>query len=194
MVFHNQKRSIDQEIEKLDEILSYMDMQGHILHTGPLIRREAVYSSLSIDERRKILNAFLSFYRKIGIDYHTFIVPKNPDGDQHDLIRQLSTQIIRFFSNHKELTENPLVVYYDNGQTQVSHILAAVFSLYDCEFRKIMPKDYRLFQIADLITGVELIEYKRKNKTNSLSEKMFFDSMDRFKKTYLKTIREKVLE
>ena len=47
-------------------------------------------------------------------------------------------------------------VYYDNGQVEVNKILAAVFStlLDNVEFRKVMPSDYRLFQVADIVLSL----------------------------------------
>lgn len=84
-------------------------------------------------------------------------------------------------------------VYYDNGQVEVNKILAAVFStlLDNVEFRKVMPSDYRLFQVADIICTLKLTELKLDNHILSKSEEKFFESERILKKNYLKPITNK---
>lgn len=43
-------------------------------------------------------------------------------------------------------------IYYDNGQVEVTRILSSVFNalLENVEFQKVIPADYRLFQVAKL--------------------------------------------
>ena len=51
-------------------------------------------------------------------------------------------------------------IYYDNGQIEVSKLLSSVFNalLENIEFRKVYPPDYRLFQVADFITTMKLLQ------------------------------------
>ena len=79
-------------------------------------------------------------------------------------------------------------VYYDNGQVEVNKILAAVFStlLDNVEFRKVMPSDYRLFQVADIVCTLKL-----DNHMLSKSEEKFFESDRVLRKNYLKPIANK---
>ena len=65
-----------------------------------------------------------------------------------------------------------LIVYYDNGQVELTKILSSVFNvLYpNVEFRKVRPVDYRLFQVADLICTMELLS-RRQNQTHSQNQK-----------------------
>ena len=90
--------------------------------------------------------------------------------------------------------DNKIIVYYDNGQEQVSNILASVFSLYNCDFRVISPNNYKLFQMADLVTTFELINYKRNTIGNSKSEIQFFGSMNAFNKNFYKKIIHKKID
>ena len=55
-----------------------------------------------------------------------------------------------------------VIVYYDNGQVELTKILSSVFNvLYtDVEFRKVKPVDYKLFQVADLVCTMELLSEK----------------------------------
>ena len=81
-------------------------------------------------------------------------------------------------------------MYYDNGQVEVNKILAAVFStlLDNVEFRKVIPSDYRLFQVADLVCTLKLVELKLDNHTLSRSEIKFFENDRILRKNYLKPI------
>lgn len=69
-----------------------------------------------------------------------------------------------------------MIVYYDNGQIELSAILNAVLSiqLNNVEFRKAEPQKYRLLQAADFICTMELLEIKRTEKRLSKSEEKFF--------------------
>lgn len=57
-------------------------------------------------------------------------------------------------------------------------ILSSVFNalLENVEFRKVMPADYRLFQVADIICTLKLVELKMKNHILSKSE-LYFSKM-----------------
>lgn len=86
-------------------------------------------------------------------------------------------------------------VYYDNGQVEVTRILSSVFNalLENVEFRKVMPADYRLFQVADLICTLKLTELKMENHQLSKSEVFFFNDERTLKKNYLKPLSKKEL-
>lgn len=192
MVFHDQKFNISSEVEHLDEKLKYKNLEGHTLHVGPLIRREYPYTNMDNSERMKILTTYFMLFNKLNIKYKTFIVEKTEKQSKNDLIRSLSKQVIEFINTHHDyFSDNKFVVYYDNGQEQVSNILATVFSLYNCEFKTIRPDKYKLFQVADLVTTFELINYKRNTIGNSKSELHFFGSMNKFNKDFYKKIKTK---
>lgn len=86
-------------------------------------------------------------------------------------------------------------IYYDNGQVGVTRVLSSVFNalLENVEFRKVIPSQYRLFQVADLICTLKLTELKFENHTLSKSEKTFFGDERTLKKNYLKPIKKKEL-
>ena len=54
MVFHEQKNPISAAIDKLEQELSYLGLERLCIHTGPIIRREEIYTSMDISTRRKI--------------------------------------------------------------------------------------------------------------------------------------------
>lgn len=73
---------------------------------------------------------------------------------------KLSKQLATFIRDNYEFfcSYDTVKIYYDNGQIEVTRILSSVFNalLENVEFRKVLPADYRLFQVADLIMYIEI--------------------------------------
>ena len=88
-----------------------------------------------------------------------------------------------------------VILYYDNGQHELTKILQKVFgaTLSNYETRKITPNNYRLFQAADLICTLTLLEKKIESRELSKSEKLIFHSKKALKKDFLKSIHKKQL-
>lgn len=196
MVFHEQMCDIHNELEVLDQRLRNKGFVYHSLHTGPLIRREQVYMTISLDDRRKIFNDFVAFTRKVNITYKTFVLQKRPTDNERKMTIVLSQLIREYLSSQEEKWRkyDQIIVYYDNGQVQLTHIIEAAFYDPRTHFRNVKPYNYRLFQVADLLTTLELINLKRNDGTNSKSEKNFFKSMRDFYKNYYKHIEKKKVD
>lgn len=195
MVFHEQKNPIVEAIDKLEQELSYLGLERLCIHTGPIIRREEIYASMDIATRRKIFNKMIAFVRQIDVRYKCFLIEKKHIADAVEASGRLSRQISQFIMGHwDELRSHEIVkVYYDNGQVEVSKILSSVFHalLSNVEFRRVMPEDYKLFQVADLICSMELVRIKLETNTLSKSEQTFFGNIRDFKKNYLKPLARK---
>lgn len=76
MVFHDQSILIEEEIHKLDQELSYMNLGDLCIHTGPIIRREEIYEYMPIKERRHIFNKLVAFFRQVDIRYKCVSIRK----------------------------------------------------------------------------------------------------------------------
>lgn len=86
-----------------------------------------------------------------------------------------------------------MILYYDNGQHELNRILNTVLAtqLADYDVRKVIPSEYRLFQVADLICTLELLKVKIEHGKLSNSEERIFHSKRDLKKDFLKGIRKK---
>ena len=195
MVFHDQSIDISEDISKLDKELDYLGLHDLCIHTGPIIRKEEIYKCMSIPERRRVFNKMVAFVRQLDITYKSFYIEKKHVDDPVEAAGKLAKQISSFIREHYSdfLDSDQVKIYYDNGQIQVSKILASVFSvlLPNPIFRKVLPKDYKLFQVADLLCTFTLIELKIENNLYSKSEEIFFGNRRDFKKNYLKHIKKK---
>ena len=195
LVFHNQDKSIVSQVEILERHIRELELpEGHCFHAGPIIRREEDYKGFDVRYRRRCLNAITSFARKVDIKYKAFFVEKKFIKDSLQLIVALSKQLSEFINNNKNYFNgfNKIIVYYDNGQGELNKILTTVFSilLSNVEFRRVLPFDYKLFQVADLICTIELVKKKYETGIQSSSEKGFFGSGRDFNKNYLKPLNK----
>ena len=150
---------------------------------------------MTIFERRRIFNKMVAFIRQVEIQYKCFFIEKRHVADVVEASGKLSKQIAQFIRDHypEFLQFDAVKLYYDNGQVEVSKILASVFNalLPNVEFRRVMPSDYKLFQAADLFCTMELVRLKVENNLFSKSEEIFFGNLRDLKKNYLKPLRRK---
>ena len=195
MVFHDQSIDIQPAISKLNTELSYLGLDNLCIHTGPIIRKEEIYTEMDIQDRRRIFNKMIAFVRQIDVKYHCFFIEKRKISNVVDATGMLSKQISQFIREHYEefLSFDDVKIYYDNGQVEVSKILSSVFNalLPNPLFRKVMPTDYKLFQVADLLCSLKLVSLKIENNMFSKSEMMFFGNLRDLKKNYLKPLQKK---
>ena len=150
-----------------------------------------------MEDRKRLLNALFNFARKLDFHYICPIIRKSECSDVIAMTGKLSRAITNEMTKHEVFWNSfdKVIVYYDNGQVELTKILSSVFNvLYtDVEFRKVKPVDYKLFQVADLVCTMELLSEKAENHSFSKSETEFFCSVRDFKKNYLKPLQKKKL-
>ena len=195
LVIHHQKVDITDQLQHLENSLADMGFPHHCIHAGPIIRRENEYSFEELSTRQSILKKLMAFIRHIDIEFTTIHIDKKQVNDSVDAAGKLSKQLSRFIRDYYEsfVSLDSIKIYYDNGQVELTRIISSVFNslLEDVTFRKVIPSDYRLFQVADLICTLSLIELKLKSHTLSKSELLFFGDERTLRKNYLKPLAEK---
>lgn len=192
LVFHNQADSIDAEIEYLRRHVAECGFVGdHAVHAGPLIRREADYSSLDLNARKKLFRAQFSFMRRVRIGFKTFVFRKREFNNHDALVSRMSREIGAYIRESLAFFQSfdRIVVYYDGGQKEITTIINSVLNvLLEVEVRRVRPSDYRLFQAADMICTLELLAAKANEGTLSKSEREFFGGVRDLRKNYLKPL------
>lgn len=118
MVFHNQEIDISKEIKKLEESMKNSGFDLEYIHTGPLIRREQIFSSYDIEERRKMLYKMLYFYNRCDVYHDTVIINRKETQNKILLTERLSKEITKLIKKHSTYFEqfDKVIVYYDNGK------------------------------------------------------------------------------
>ena len=197
-VFHDQSKDITQEISKLDETIRLQNYGIEYIHTGPIIRKEGVFQNLSLDTRRKMIYTIFNFAMKCPVQYYTIVIKRKEASDRVQLSGQLGKAIKQMLNEHRDFLSSfeKVIVYYDNGQKELSSILNAIFSfqLSNVEFRKADPREYRLLQAADFFCSIELLKIKREENRLNTGESKFFYKPNELKKTFIKGIEKKKLK
>ncbi len=197
-VFHDQEINISSQIQHLHRHIQEAGFSTtHAIHTGPLIRREAPYQHFEIRQRKKLFCALFNFVRLADISYKSFLVNKKECANHDQLALRVSSSIATFVAQNLEYFQgfDEIVVYYDDGQKEISRIIHTVFNVFlRAEIRCVHPNDYSLFQAADMFCTLRLLEEKCKNGQLSKSESAFFGSKRDVKKNFLKPAKKKELQ
>ena len=130
------------------------------------------------------------------ITYETVVVNRKEAADKIALSGKLGREISKVISKHEAFFYEfeKVIVYYDNGQIELSVILNTVFSIHfsSVEFRKAEPQKYRLLQIADFICSIELLKIKKVENRLSKSEEIFFSNHRNLKRHSLKQLKRNI--
>ena len=197
VVLHEQSDSIQKHIDGLNTYLKAKGYDCHALHTGPLIRREADYENMLMEDRRKLFNLLFRFTRKLPIRFFVAKVKKSECPNTDILESKLTKAITSEISKQEDYfrTFDKIIIYYDSGQKPLKRILNIIFSskFSNVDVRKVRPVDDRLFQVADLICSIEHIYIKIELGLFSNSEKEFFTKAHDFKKNYWRKLDQQRL-
>lgn len=188
-VFHDQKYDISANIDKIKD--------RPVFHAGPIIRREYPFQNETPLERKKLFQSIFIFSHSLPIKTKSFSYYKKEfNNDTLKMQARMSKDLYSFFYENRDLFEKyKLIIYYDNGQNLLTRLLNfnLATSAIDYEFKKeVHARDYRLYQVADFITTLRLLEIKMNNNELSKTEKMLIDRRN-LKNVYLRTINKKEL-
>ena len=122
------------------------------------------------------------FTKSVAIEYKSFIYKKKDYEDKDKMIAQMAKDLASFvfekygwFNSFKTIK-----VYYDYGQGEIGIVLNVGLNslLRNVEFKKVVPSNYKLLQVADFICTIKLIEMKYNGNGMSKSEKSFMSLKD----------------
>ena len=161
----------------------------------PVLRNYAKELIKEYSSEELLKNIDNQYYEEIMLQGMVIGLSKEKDFDIINYTQNLSKQIASFLSQKSSELEKyqTVKVYYDNGQIELTKILTSVFSIIlpNVEFRKVLPKDYKLFQVADLFCTMELLKLKKDKGTLTQSDTKIFGSYEILKRNYLKPISKK---
>ena len=195
MIFHDQDNDISKQIAILNDNLKNLGYENVAVHTEPLIQRNEIYKNIEPNERRALFTKLYYFVLHCDIKYKTFLYEKIHFEDDMKLQARMAKDYSLFLRNNLDYFQNfdRVIVYYDNGQRQITRMLNAVMAteLSDFEMRKVSPVNYRLFQAADLICTLTLLQKRYDANKLTRSDMLLFHSRKDLKKDFLKRIIEK---
>ena len=181
IVFHSSLNNIEPFLNALNKRLNKLQFTK-MIHAADLIRHKGDYKNLSIDQRRKIFTAIYQFGRKSPIKLKRIIVNKKYTYTYKLLKKQLTMELNESISNNLKYFQkfDKIIIYYDNGQSQLTSILEDIFKDFNISFINDFDKTKeKLFQVADMLTFIDKYYYKFKHKLYiSKNEKIFFENME----------------
>lgn len=198
LVLHDQSDAIDKYVADLERSEDEVGLEGHCFHAGPLIRKEKGYEIMSRKWRGRIFSRMMAFAQKVPFRYHCLSVDKKLIDDVGQIVERLDRQLVEFISLHRIDLFNieTIKIYYDCGQSPVTNLLHKTFVEElgkRVEFAQgVQPSSYRLFQLADLVCTVHLIERRlEEGDRMTMSEVRFFGGPRDFKRNVLKKLKAK---
>ena len=176
-VFHNQDNDISKEIDNLNSRLDKLEYHN-MIHTAALIMKKGDYCNFSIDKRKSIFNTIYTFAKRIKARHYTIIIDKKYMNDNKILKKNIKQEINKMINDNLDYFNrfDEIIIYYDNGQIPLGKIIDSEFSSFNT--KHIIDFDHiekKLFQVADMLTFIDKLDYKTKHKINiSSAEKYFF--------------------
>ena len=123
-VFHDQSKDTSSEIQRLEESMRLLKHSIEYIHTGPIIRKEDIFESYSLDERRKMIYTIFNFAIKCPVQYYTIAIKRKEASDRVQLSGKLGKAINQMLTDHRDFIDSfdKVIVYYDGGQKELSSI------------------------------------------------------------------------
>ena len=198
LVLHDQSMDISEAVAALDRDIASLGIVNLCFHAAPIIRGNGMFEILGAELRRKIFARMMGFVRKVDFQYHCLCVDKRYCDTEEQMKDKLERQMREFIETAKSRMNgfSCVKVYYDCGQTYITHLLHKGFGelkIPSVEFaQSVRPRQYKLFQVADLICTVQLMAAKLESEGRlSPSEFRFFGGVKSFKRDVLRRIKAK---
>ena len=190
LVLHEQNRDINQALVHLDAQLAASGLDPrHPIHSGAAVRGEDEYRGLPLQTRLREFTRLFTFAQHIPVAYQAFTFRKREHPDRLRLKGAIARALAIFLRDNAIylLSFDRVVVYYDNGQAEITDVLNTLLNafFFDVDLRRVLPAQYRLFQVADLCCTLELLRAKMDEGKLSRSDLYFFESRRALRKDYL---------
>ena len=200
LVFHDQGSDVSAPVKALDADWDRMGYENFCFHAGPLIRKEKGFMFMKREERKAIWARMMLFARKVNFRYKCLVVDKRYVNSSRQIVEKLQWALGEYLVGHREMTDafQHIKIYYDCGQAPITKLLHDTFSarlVGKVEFAQaVRPENYKLFQLADLICSVKLLELKLSaGMPMTVRESKFFGGSRNFKRNTLKQLKSKEL-
>ena len=198
LVLHDQSLGIENQVKSLNRDLDSVGIANLCFHAAPIIRANGSFEFMNWDLRRKIFSRMMGFVRGVDFKYHCLVVDKKYVNTSDQIVAKLESQLEEWVDGNNVRFEDfeTIKVYYDCGQKRITNLLHGFFNerrSLKVEFAQaVEPKKYKLFQVADLVCTLKLLEVKLQSDMGlSQCEKRFFGGPKAFKHDILRRIKAK---
>ena len=183
--FHDSNDGIIDEVSYLNNKLINNDYDG-MIHMADLVSKRGDYEKFNLQRRKAIFWSIFYFSKRVPVKIKSVFVNKKYITSHSQLIRELGQGINKLLLDYKALIEkyDRVVVYYDNGQGTLGLMFLTAFSIFNnIEHReKFDHKEKRLFQVADMLTCIDKMDFKWKEKIEFTKSEKYFIGDKSFRK------------
>ena len=128
------------------------DLLGHkgMIHTALLVSRKNEYNKWSFEKRKDVFSTLYNFARKIGVRLNSVVIDKKYFNMRIRLKKKLKDEMEKFIRENGNYINSykKVIIFYD-----------------DVEFvSKFNHEDNRIFQVADMLTVFDKLDFKIKNR------------------------------
>lgn len=200
LVLHDQSFDVAPFVRDLDAATARLGLDPAVFasHAGPLIRKEKAFAPFRREWRAKVFKLLFDFARRVDFRYRCLVVDKKFISSPLQIVAGLQSALSAFLAAPEARLDafERVKVYYDCGQSPVTNLLHKTFAADiggRVEFAQdVRPRDYKLFQVADLLCTVSLIERRLLDGEGmTQSESAFFGGPRLFKRNILKYLKRK---
>jgi len=194
LVFHDQSVNLQEHFKESEIYLVSLGYDKHNIHTNQLVRGKDEYENVQRQTRLKLFNHLFRLQRNIGVKFMSFVYDKTTFETKEKMLyrmtRDLSILILEnqdYFSKFAQT-----IVYYDNGQNEIQTLIDVVMEAHfnNMYRRNVIPAQKKLFQVADMICTLELLNIKYLTKNLNKSDLTFFGSYSDLYRNYLRKIEK----
>ena len=177
---HDSANSIKNELEYLNSKLNILKYNG-MLHLAYLVSKRDEYSNYSLKERQEIFWLIFNFTRKVPVKLRTIILDKRYMNKKIQLLKEITLKINEFLKEVEKyfISFDKIIIYYDNGQNELASTLDNILK-YNRKVERRIQFDHvkkRLFQVSDMLTFIDKLNYKYNNNMDfTKAEKYFFSN------------------
>lgn len=150
-----------------------------MIYLAYLVAKRGDYSHFDLEKRKSIFWAIFYFSNRVKVKIKTIIIDKKYINKKMQLNIALAREIGKLMTENQNYFSSfdKIVIYYDNGQETLATILDTLFAT-NLNVERRTEFDHakkRLFQVSDMLTVIDKLDYKRKNNIAfTKAEKYFF--------------------
>ena len=200
ILLHMQNNKIEKEIMEYKLCLRHNLLPDIPFHASPLMNGHGDYEGMELSQRKKMFSIFEAFVRKLPFGYKTFIYKRDEIGSVDKFIVRLKRDLINFIADNLSVFQNfdTVKIYYDDAQQMITKALHSaidfMLSAHSVVYKMARASEYALFQTADCICSIELVDIKFQNNELTKTDIKFFGTKYRnFKLNHLKKFRRKAI-
>ena len=147
---HESSNSIENELKYLNRKLDELNYYG-MIHLAYLVAKRGDYSHFDLERRKSIFWAIFYFSNRVKVKIRTVIIDKKYINKKMQLNMALATILDTLFATNPKVERK---IEFDHTKK-------------------------RLFQVSDMLTVIDKLDYKRKNNIAfTKAEKYFFNGKD----------------